>query len=342
MDYKVSVVIPAYNAESTLRRCLDSVFAQNFDSLEVIVVNDGSKDKTAKIAQEYAKHSNFILINQVNRGVSRARWAGICASHGGYICFVDADDYIASTMVSKFYEKAKEYDAEIVVCNYYRVVKGNAIPLFYYRDSYSEDSDDNIYYVVLKRDNGSLWNKFFKRELLHGKDFKETFGIRYGEDLLFCVFALLNAKRVAYVSDCLYYYVYNPASVTQTPSIEIINDVIRVCDFLYKLFLSSNKCTLESGASAYYMSGLLRHYRQLCTMQLQSTEKKTLQGEILRKCESIPFVKILKSRADFLILFEAVLIKLRLYRFACAMWIGPLRPLRYLRRCLKDIYSQQK
>ncbi len=108
----ISVIVPVYNAESTLQRCVDSILAQTFEDFELILINDGSKDQSGDICDEYAaKDSRVKVIHKPNGGVSSARNAGLRIAHGEYIAFIDSDDYIDNDYLLGF----KHYDADLII-----------------------------------------------------------------------------------------------------------------------------------------------------------------------------------------------------------------------------------
>ena len=117
---KVSVIVPVYNVEAYLERCLDSLVKQTLEEMEIIVVNDGTKDNSQAIIDRYAAAypQKVISLIKENGGLSDARNYGIPYAHGEYIGFVDSDDYLNVTMYQKLYDRAAETDSDIVVCGY--------------------------------------------------------------------------------------------------------------------------------------------------------------------------------------------------------------------------------
>ena len=114
---KVSIIIPVYNAEKTLCRCLDSLVVQTYEDVEIILVNDGSVDSSRNICETYRdKYSQIILINQENAGPATARNVGIDSASGKYISFVDADDYVECGMIEEMVNAAETNHAEMVIC----------------------------------------------------------------------------------------------------------------------------------------------------------------------------------------------------------------------------------
>lgn len=117
MIYKVTVVVPVYNVERYLKRCIESLKNQTLKEIEIVLINDGSKDKSGEICNEYAsKYENIKVIHQLNRGLSGARNTGIKVAQGEYIGFVDSDDYVEKDMFERLYNQAKEYSCEIACC----------------------------------------------------------------------------------------------------------------------------------------------------------------------------------------------------------------------------------
>ena len=119
---KVSVIVPVYNVEKYIRKCLDSLVNQTLEDIEIIVVNDGSKDSSIDILKEYAeKHNNIKVYEKENGGLSDARNYGLQFATGKYIAFLDSDDYVDVNLYKRMYEKAKAEDSDMVECNFYWV-----------------------------------------------------------------------------------------------------------------------------------------------------------------------------------------------------------------------------
>src|ERR1035437_5330472 len=123
----ISIIVPIYNIERYLSKCIDSILVQTFINFELILVNDGSTDNCGKIINEYAqKDSRIVVIHKKNGGVSSARNAGLDLAQGEYIGWVDADDYIATDMYETLYHLAIDYNADISECNYAQAI-GNIL-----------------------------------------------------------------------------------------------------------------------------------------------------------------------------------------------------------------------
>ena len=208
----ISIIIPVYNVEEYLRKCVDSVLAQTYKNLEIILVDDGSTDKSGQICDQYAQRENrVVVIHQTNAGVSAARNAGLRVAKGEYIGFVDADDYIASDMYSYLYDLIQTYQVPLAVCNYFDVRGKDIIarvpPIVDGAYSATQVLTPLIHQM-------GVCNKLFSKSLFDRLYFSSE--TSYGEDLE-VVFALfLQAKKIAYGHEAKYYYFFNSQSATHS------------------------------------------------------------------------------------------------------------------------------
>lgn len=220
---KVSVIVPAYNAEKYLERCLNSVAKQTMPDFECIVVNDGSTDKTGAIANDFAQRdSRFRTIHQLNGGVSVARQTGIDAAIGLYTIQYDADDWAEANMLEVLLSEAESKKADMVFCDYYRMdnIEGPEIFLSQKPDSLNP----KLLVGQMMRDLGAaLWNKLIKRDCFN------LYNIKFiprtlCEDQYICFRLLLHPVKVVYVPIALYHYDLskNPNSLVKSgiPPIE--------------------------------------------------------------------------------------------------------------------------
>ena len=221
---KVSVIIAVYNAESTLRQCLDSILAQSLKEIEIICVDDGSADQSAMILKEYADSDERVrIITQENQGAGAARNTGLEEAKGEYLSFLDADDFFEPDMLEKAYLKAKEGDARIVVfgSDQYRedldefrevswTLRKHALPP--YRPMNYRTFTDNVFKVFV----GWAWDKLFERKFIleHALTFQEQ---RTSNDLLFVFSAVVLADRIEIVDKVLAHQRRdNPKSLSNT------------------------------------------------------------------------------------------------------------------------------
>ena len=146
MTEKITVIVPVYNVENYLNKCLDSLINQTYKNLEIIVINDGSIDNSGEICQEYAQKDNRIVyIEKENGGQSEARNMGLDRMTGSYVAFVDSDDWVELDYVEILYKKITEYQADIAVGNYYSFNESEGMYYFHiFGDSYYEKVYDNV------------------------------------------------------------------------------------------------------------------------------------------------------------------------------------------------------
>lgn len=196
--YKISVIVPVYNAEKYLRKCLDSIVNQSFKDLEIICVNDGSTDNSLQILNEYSSNfSNVKVINQKNKGIIGARIAGYQNSIGEYIGWVDNDDFIKKDMFEKLYNLANEENADIAICNYEFYPKKIKTKKKWFKE-YKGKHD----YSFISN-NGLLWNKIVKRDLLKKINFIKLIK-DLGEGSY--TIALLSTTKIVSTDKKLYFY----------------------------------------------------------------------------------------------------------------------------------------
>ena len=206
-EYKISIIIPVYNIAEYLPRCLDSVLAQTYTNLEIILVNDGSTDDSARVIDEYAgKDSRIVVIHKENSGVSDTRNKGIDVATGDFIGFVDGDDYIEPEMFEFLLDNAKKYNADISHCGYQMVFPSRVD--YYYNTGKKLIQDNKQGLIDLL--NGKLvepspCNKLYKREVI--KDVRMPLNIKNNEDYLFNVKAFVNSKKSVFEDKALYHYI---------------------------------------------------------------------------------------------------------------------------------------
>lgn len=221
----LSVIIPVYNAESYLARCLDSLLAQTFTDFEAILVDDGSTDGSAALCDGYAeKDHRFHCIHKENGGHTSARQAGLRQAVGTYVAFVDSDDWIDPAMYRTMCGAAKDTGADMVCCNYTAVTpKGDILCRASFPEGLYEKAqlEEQVYPRMLYSGTyftygaaPNLWNKLFRRELLTKNLYPVPLSVKLGEDALVSYICLLESSRVYFCGDFFYYYQSTASSLT--------------------------------------------------------------------------------------------------------------------------------
>lgn len=223
MDDKITVIVPVYNVESYLRKCLDSIIAQTYKNIEIVVVNDGSTDASAEICKEFVEIDHRIIyIEQENSGLSAARNTGLENMSGDYVTFVDSDDWIELDYVETLYKKITQYQADIAVGNYYSFNESEG--MFYFHilgDSYYEKVYDNIsifenLYESQEMKNFALisaWGKLYKAGLFEQLRFDIG---KLGEDGYLNQKIYLLAEKIVYIHKGIYSYRIRNNSLSRT------------------------------------------------------------------------------------------------------------------------------
>lgn len=208
MNPKISVIVPVYNVEKYLCSCIDSILAQTFTDFELLLIDDGSRDKSGEICDEYAnKDCRVKVFHKENGGVSSARNLGIDESKGEYLFFVDSDDIISSFYIEMFVNYIKKNDSVCVVCKYTNRLSllKNQIDSIKTKEMTSSEFLDEIWISEGKLD-GYLWNKMFKRKILIDLNIRFDEKVSIWEDMLFVVEYFVNISTVVFADAVLYYY----------------------------------------------------------------------------------------------------------------------------------------
>ena len=247
-NVKVSVIVPVYNVDQYLGKCLDSLVKQTLQDIEIIVVNDGSPDNSQVIIEEYAnKYPEKIrAFVKPNGGVSDARNFGVQKAKGEYLTFADSDDYVRSDMYEIMYEKAMGEKSDIVVSNFYRLVNNEIEPYMTVPSNSWAGKTVEENPKILLQSQPYLWNKIYRREWYMENYFEFPVG-QWFEDSAVIYNMLYSAKVISSVYECLYIYrVDRPNSITNSVCHKMF-DVFKSCDSMRTFFLSrtNNKEVLE-------------------------------------------------------------------------------------------------
>lgn len=229
---KVSIIVPVYKAEAYLHRCIDSILAQTFSDFEVLLVDDGSPDRSGYICDEYAEMDSRVRVfHKDNGGVSSARQCGIDNAYGEYTIQVDPDDWVEPTMLEELYAKAKKEDADMVICDFFEEYE--------HRQIYKSQRPKALEHNVILGDffsklHASLCNKLIKRECY------TKYNLRFPKEMNLCedayiIFALtINPIKISYLSKAFYHYdrYTNKNSITRKLTIKDLDSQIFLIKYL--------------------------------------------------------------------------------------------------------------
>lgn len=232
-EKKVSIIVPVYNAEKYIERCIKSLIEQTYKNIEIILINDGSKDSSLNILRNFEKiDSRVILIDQSNMGPSTARNMGIEKSKGDYIAFIDADDSIELNYIEKMIDQTYKLNTDMIVCNYREVriegeIQSNIFNFINDGEVYS--CDEKCIGEVLCGRGGLVWGKLLKSSIIKENNIKFDKNISMCEDLLFTLEFIKNTTVVSKINDYLYIHnKYNDESITAKYNKYMFNEQVKV------------------------------------------------------------------------------------------------------------------
>ena len=310
MNEKISIIIPAYNIQDHLGATLDSVLAQTYRNLEIIVVNDGSTDGTAAVMDAYAlKDSRIRAIHKENGGVTSARLRGVAEATGTYIGFLDGDDFIEPKMYGRLLENLKRHEADISHCGYQMVFPSHVD--YYYNtgkltlEQGGQGCADLLNGVFIEP---ALINKLYRRELFAGLDAWMDKSIRINEDLLMNFYLFRQAKTAVFEDICPYHYVLRKGSAaTSRLNEHKLKDPLKVLHLL-----------LSETASVPLWNAIVERrliYQLVNTATLAATDQRDLILPIRRSAR-----KELRHRLWSVLTGNRCNIKLKIMALWAAVW----------------------
>ena len=243
-NYKVTIITPIHKAERFIERCAKSLLNQDFESIEYIFINDATPDDSFKILKKLVDQCNRkgdikLLENEYNLGVAKTRKKGMLEASGEYVIQIDSDDWIEPNMINTLYNKVKQDNADIAVCDYYiSFITGKET---YRKEEYKPNIDFNIKNIMLGKVHPAFWNTLIKRSLYVEKNIFPEGKINMGDDYEMMLKLFLSTEKVSYIPKAfLYYTQYNENSITKTMNKEYINDTIN-CIEVFEEILKPTK-----------------------------------------------------------------------------------------------------
>lgn len=308
----ISVIVTAYNIEQYLPRCLDSLIRQTYSSLEIIVVDDGSTDKTPKICDSYAEnYENIKAIHKENGGPSTARNAGLKIAGGSYIGYVDGDDWVEPSMYQDMLKACLEKKAEIAICSYRQVGEGaekiyptgNIIPLTREEALELYISGHQQYHIY-----HSVWSKLFKREVIEDIAFREG---RKSEDIMYSTMALIRAKACVFLDTPYYNYMVDREDSIMNSKLSERRFQDEIPFWKEQIAYLADQGLLELSGKAYYQfcRKMLFYYIDFRDRRMKKDAKRL---EALLKNERKEIAAVYKS--DYVAKGDLVRMKVFLFR----------------------------
>lgn len=275
---KISVIVPVYKAEAYLHKCIESLLSQTFSDFEIILIDDGSPDKSGILCDNYARaHTHIKVIHQQNSGVSIARQRGLDASQGEYIIHTDPDDWVEPTMLEDLYNKAIEENADMVICDFYENTNSKQI----YRKQQPTKLDNiTVMAELYQQLHGSCCNKLIRRSCFNKYNIHFTPWLSFCEDLCLNTQLLKFNIKISYVPKAYYHYVtnINSNSIVKRIALDTLKYDLKVYDYL-------DNITVGFPAHSYFQ----KQFARTCTVRafksglLTNKEFKQIYGKFADK-----------------------------------------------------------
>lgn len=249
----LSIIIPVYNAEKYLKRCIDSVLAQSYQNIEILLVDDGSCDQSPKICEKYRENDSRVRVfHEKNGGPAAARNVGIKNAQGRFLGFVDSDDYLEPFMYSEIIEQMTANDAGMGVCRWVsheiETNKCTEIDIGYYGTIDARDAVQKIILGDIILGGGFPWNRVIDKERLHNSCSKDIFfpeDIRMYEDKCFVIECLSHLDKMVVIDVLGYHYQIHSGSLTSRSMDEKLLDVVKAWKYNFTIIKEMNVLTSE-------------------------------------------------------------------------------------------------
>ena len=300
----VSIIVPIYNKEKELKQCIESVINQTYTNLEIILVNDGSKDLSREICEKFLKSDSRIkLINKKNEGVELARVTGLKYATGDYVTFVDSDDWLSNDAIELLVNAIEKENADVSFGNYYRVLdRYGIIKKCIHADIYNnliitKDQFMKKYYDSFCGGGIfpiNMWGKLYRKSLIKSVEYR-TIGISHGEDLCFNLQVLPYAKKIVSIPQNIYFYRWG--GMTNNINKNLFKDACKAYNFKMLMFAQHNSIESYGKASAELCNFFITYidtylkFTKLNELEIKNIISKEIRNENLQKAVRIPTYK---------------------------------------------------
>ena len=332
---KVSIIVPVYNVERYLKRCVESIVSQTLKDLEIILVDDGSPDHSGKICDELKEKDNrIVVIHQENKGLPGARNSGMKIAHGEYIGFVDSDDYIDNDMYERMYITAKDNQADVVMCDFLKEAiidnEGkNNNNQHGTRTQMICDIDEGVYDInkikeviypqLIMKENIDFGPLLSQWSCLYNRKFMEENSIFYNENIKQCEDNYLSSiigirmKKFVYMKHfCPYHYMYNPNSISHTYKEQAWGYFCLMNSELKKITHDYNEYDFSRQLDLHILYYTLFSLSQIKKSKLSIERKRILIDDILHEkclCNSLKKLKLNQLKISWKLKIIIMMIK---------------------------------
>lgn len=312
MKPKVSIIVPIYNVENYLDRCMQSLICQTLTDIEIILVDDESPDKCPQMCEAYAIKDNRIkVIHKKNGGLGFARNSGLDVATGEYVAFVDSDDFIDIRMYNKLYEIAHKEDLDIVYCGFYEYNNINDIKKRQEVNKYTVFLGDKCHEVLhgmlspcgskgrITKFEMSVWHSIYRRSLFVDNNIKFCSERQFiSEDIIFHIDYIWHCKKIAFIPEPYYYYCLNETSLSKKYRKDRLQKVDILCTEVYNRVsakqykFSIDDCMYFACLSLRYPLTMLKQYNMSSKERKEKIEEMLSEGIFEKWMKKIDFSKL--------------------------------------------------
>ena len=302
MEEKISVIVPIYNTEEYLEKCINSIINQTYRNLEIILINDGSTDNSLNICKEFEKKDSRIkVISQKNQGVAYTRNVGLSNATGDYIAFVDSDDYIKLNFYEELYKCSQRYDADIAMCEFSLINEKNEKIEYNLKKQKKKEIEyeekiekkclrnDKKFEILYKGSKTGLagvmiWNKIYRRRIFNNISYNSG---TIHEDESMAHIILDKANRIAYTTEELYMYRRRKNSITTSKYTIKRQEIIDALEQRYLFFKAKKKKKFIGRALQDYVFFIIIHYKYSCSNNLGKDVLNSLRKRMKKRITEI-------------------------------------------------------
>lgn len=312
----ISIIVPVYNMEQYLERCVNSIRCQTYKKLEIILVDDGSTDASSSMCDLYAMQDSRIkVVHKKNGGLSDARNAGLAIATGAYIGYVDSDDWIEPQMYERMYKACVNHNAQVAICRYARVYQDHTI--LGGSDHVTVFDKEDLLRVYIGEDDryivyNSVWSKLFARQVVEGQTFPVG---QNSEDIMYTTKAFCKITKGVYLDSCLYYYVLDRKGsiMNERDTQRMFRDEIPFWREHISYIKEHASVQLGEMAAYYFYRRLLSYYLKLSSDKKTKNDAKHLVEMMKKEKRQIraAYAKAYGGRGDVV----------RMNLFLCSPWL---------------------
>ncbi|MGG7213279.1 glycosyltransferase family 2 protein [Clostridium nigeriense] len=302
MSELISVIVPVYNTEKYIRKCIESLLNQTYKRLEIILVDDGSQDRSGEICDEYKSIDERItVIHKKNGGLSDARNVGIKIAKGEYIAFLDSDDWVDINLYSRLYSILKKYSAEISICNFKKVfdeddILSSSEKIYNYSniEALEEIYGENCAQMIV------AWNKLYKKNIFRGLYYPKG---KIHEDEFLTPKLLYRANKIVYIEEELIYYRQTPNSIMNSEFSIRRLDYLEILEERNEFIQNNGLTSIEIKSIERQLNSIINYYFKVKSSRIHNKENvsKDLYNKFIKTSNNIPKKLLFKFKLKIFI-----------------------------------------